>query len=1769
MRRHFIIILTVLSVALCASAGVDAPDFAYPATVKTSADSLLKAATRGNDGIRQLQALMELTVADNLIDRDTRQESVKRILEYASMQKNRQIGALMNLYAATLADNMYSSQRYVFDRRELPLTPRPADMAQWSGEMFTAFIDSLCRVAMSEAGSMPLADLEKVIVSDRTQRIFFPTVADFVAARYAALAPSDKRDKIYSEIISRQRENSQAWYYWKMRNIGTDYKPLLKLYREAPDKTAALILWQNITADISQGEQILDDPEFLATLSETVVAARNTPFENCIGNFEKMMNACAMDVECAERIPAETACKIKLGNIANVSEVGLVFSRFQSYEAREKYVSRKTGKPADRHRLDFNVGKATHAYRDTSVSVSLPRGYYTLSVIANGKTALTGIKPLDVITALPVVYDNGGTNTVGVYDASSGHPVKDAAVQIVDNKGKIKASGKTDSNGLWSLPGKKKEGPGYLSVSVNGFSMPFHNVRLRVYGAPRHDSDKRVTIATNRGVYHVADTVRFLAVAMADSVVIADLDLDVEFTDADGNVVDSISGTTDAFGRFAGTLAVPANVERTGSFSIEVSGNRRSGHEYIYGSTDVTVSDFKLQGIEIRSFNAVTDMPTDSSATVKGKVYTFSGQPVPDAMVNLTYNGQKTPLQTRTDAAGSFSVKIKYPEEFFDENGDLEDEYDYVYLTADVTGPDGSTVSAETSFNTEYPYNLTANILKSLNNVSVTAFNRTSPLVVETRVWNYADTANVPLAWKMLKRESNGRMSSVSGTPVLTGTLSRPGRDSIDISALETGIYNLVISPVDTLLADGWMSPSIPVYNPNGKTLPYSDQIITVIEKEVKVSGDKMTVTLGVSEPGAWVNTVIPCKDKAARVESRHYQAGYHTVEVDIAGISEDLSYIRFYTSRDAVPQIINVNVAREPADALNLTLESFRDKVFSGSVQTWTLKATDAKGQPVHAAVLADIHDSRVDRLNTAPGLWIRRPWMPDLFSIIPLRSYSYPYGFYQKIKTPRYNSVYAPDWKYTLSNYYVRGRKMHKSAAQSDAEEVYDMAAVAENSTLESMPVMAYGVKSEARSESLMEVVTTAGADVQEAEEEAPVPDPTQQFALREGDILDALWAPMLTTDISTGAADISFAVPNANTTWTATVTSWTKDLASKKLTRTFVSSRPVMVSINTPRFMRTADKASVIATYMNTTDSVLSVNASISVAGADSIARVLTIRPKGTETLTIDVVAPSVPGEDIYVTARAYTGKYGDGERRAIPVMESQANVVESINFYINAADSVFSMKLPERKGKDFDLRLTFTENPMWTVVEALPDILGKNVLPTANSQAAAYFSAATALGLMSAHPELEYTFNKTDLRKAMKQAADALIKLQGADGGWQWGPWSTSSDVYTTGAVLDFMATLRRAGYLPDDKEFNEALKKAVRYYDGAVRQTDLVYTITRPAFPEVVQSLNGRSVSDRTIQWIVKDWKKFNVPLKAQAASALHFNGNKNLARTLIGSLDQFGTQTPDKGFEFKNIQSLQTYAWLLEAYGAIVPKSPHVDGLRQYLIVRRQATDWGNSVITSWIVNAMINSGTPWCEPADGCIVRTESGVMKFKPTDRMGTLDVPVEGQNLTIETAGKTPSYGAVTARYIAPMADIKAFSDGEITVEKSLLRQHDGQWTRVDSLHVGDRVKTVLTVKTDRPMSQVIISDDRAAALEPVDQLPGYIWAERVCAYRENRDAATNIFVDYLPKGTYVFEYELNVNNAGMFSTGLATVTCTQAPTLTAHSSGSMLTVSPMRK
>ncbi len=83
-------------------------------------------------------------------------------------------------------------------------------------------------------------------------------------------------------------------------------------------------------------------------------------------------------------------------------------------------------------------------------------------------------------------------------------------------------------------------------------------------------------------------------------------------------------------------------------------------------------------------------------------------------------------------------------------------------------------------------------------------------------------------------------------------------------------------------------------------------------------------------------------------------------------------------------------------------------------------------------------------------------------------------------------------------------------------------------------------------------------------------------------------------------------------------------------------------------------------------------------------------------------------------------------------------------------------------------------------------------------------------------------------------------------------------------------------------------------------------------------------------------------------------------------------------------------------------------------------------------------------------------------------------------------------------------------------------------------------------------------------RATGSEPLNVLSGYRPQRAHGYYESTRDAATNFFFGYLPKGTHVFEYTLFATHEGRFSVGPASVECMYAPEFRAHSAGMQIRV-----
>ena len=243
------------------------------------------------------------------------------------------------------------------------------------------------------------------------------------------------------------------------------------------------------------------------------------------------------------------------------------------------------------------------------------------------------------------------------------------------------------------------------------------------------------------------------------------------------------------------------------------------------------------------------------------------------------------------------------------------------------------------------------------------------------------------------------------------------------------------------------------------------------------------------------------------------------------------------------------------------------------------------------------------------------------------------------------------------------------------------------------------------------------------------------------------------------------------------------------------------------------------------------------------------------------------------------------------------------------------------------------------------------------------------------------------------------------------------------------------------------------------------------------------------------------------------------------------------------------------------------PKS-EIDAMRQWVIVQAQASDDFGVCNPDYIVAAVMLTGSDWTSvpvaqnvtvngrPLD--VADSESATGYFSKTlDASGKI-------NVTIKPNGVTPSYGSLIMIFNAPAAKVKARPGRDISIEKRVLVQRGGQWVETQNFSLGERLRVQLTIVAKRNLQYVSIDDERPAAFEPVEQLPGYVWDGGTSFYRENLDASTRLFIPWLAKGSYHISYDMTANVAGTFLSGIATIQSQYAPELTAHSSGCFVTI-----
>jgi len=246
--------------------------------------------------------------------------------------------------------------------------------------------------------------------------------------------------------------------------------------------------------------------------------------------------------------------------------------------------------------------------------------------------------------------------------------------------------------------------------------------------------------------------------------------------------------------------------------------------------------------------------------------------------------------------------------------------------------------------------------------------------------------------------------------------------------------------------------------------------------------------------------------------------------------------------------------------------------------------------------------------------------------------------------------------------------------------------------------------------------------------------------------------------------------------------------------------------------------------------------------------------------------------------------------------------------------------------------------------------------------------------------------------------------------------------------------------------------------------------------------------------------------------------------------------------------------------------------------MKVWLLKQKQTQDWKTTKATTEAIYALLLRGTDWLatepnveitvgsikiDPKNMPEQKAEAGTGYIK-TSWNGT-EIKSEMGNVTVVKKDEGVSWGSLYWQYFEQLDKItphetplklskKLFIERMGMVGKSMDEVKQGT-----DIKVGDKVIVRIELRVDREMQYVHMKDMRAAGFEPINVISTYKWQDGLGYYESTKDASTNFFFSYLPKGTYVFEYPVRATLAGDFSNGISSIQCMYAPEFTSHSEG----------
>ena len=1612
-RSVIIIITMILANSLFSRSHAAAPDFAFPEKVEKSAEADLKAALKASDGKGVVNAMIRLGLARSIVNTDSIGAFIEKLEGITAREKDPLTKSLLNALEARIYVQLYDADSWTYDRRET-VADSGNDYRKWSAGQFLNKVMDLTSGSLKDAEALqqsPLNDYVGIVDINHENLRFYPTLFDFIAgvgiANLKEFAPPH-RMKILSPLLITDPTNPALRPGPTCRPMAMILGLYSALIRFHADRPAPLFQQQVSVRDFvryhvynpdeynsGEGNSVwslyLDevlrlykdncDSEFAGLflcaadegdsgdrarelyrlLNEYQEQFPGSFLKPNINNALKELTKTSADIQLPAQVAPGRPIKIKV-NARNARKIAIQLNKLPD----NADLSRSEVWPSSGNqgvmvdtavvRLDNEIPYIT----DVETSLTFPDyGLYIIKLTVDGKQSSGSQQVIRCSDLTLSTLSVGESQSAWVINALDGNPVAGAELFFTPwsrRQGKSALKGVTDALGEKELAVTEY---GFISAAKGDDKFAPSVSILTQYNYAERKSEG-IDIFTSLGLYRPGDDVEFALVAYNTDnngrTPLSDARIGVTLRDVNYQSVDTIFLVTDSWGRAEGKFTLPT-AGLTGQFSLSAAKVTGSDKVLNYiGSHYFTVSDYKLPTFEVTKVAVNRPATYADSASVIGKAVTYSGFPVSDAQVKASLTVQqgfwwwKTTstvfftTETVTDADGQFTVDI--PAQAI---SSAPSRNGIFVCNIEVTSADGETRTMTATFNMGKPLGIIPSIPAVINVA------RQFKASVEARDAN-GDPRPLDLIYTVMRdsvRVAEGKIPTGSVTSV--------------ISNLPTGVYSLEFAPVDTALADPARPCEITVYRPMDKVCPVDSHLWIPESSIVADPAGSFSIITGsaadnavarvivTSYPGKIVNKRWVNLKRGMQSITGKIPAGEESVRVLVQSVKD--------FKAESYEVAVKSNTARK---SVTLEIETFRDKVIPGQDEKITLRVKPVGGADAASAVMLDMANKAIDVL--APNNLRLSKFSDASWSVSydGLRFYSRSYNAHSNIKYSDAYTIIPPKFqfyglsfgtvgRYMMSKFSIRGSRSMATNGSADM-------------VVEDKAMMAEADYDEAAVET-MAAPAAAGmaADAGSVSSEEPK---ESDDSYRPSEIPLAFFRPMLTTG-EDGTLEITYTVPDANTTWILRALAYNKELLASSAEVEIVSSKPVMVSQNAPRFLRAGDSMTLSASIMNDTDTTREVKVISEILSADGLTLLykneeeLTLPAKGSAVTSVSVNAP-VGQTGLIYRVRAMSGDYTDGEQSLLPILPSEQDVVESEIFYLAPGQNSFTISLPAVSDDD-RVYLNFTENPAWQVVSALPG-LRDNSINSSVEASAALFSAAVAEGLMREYPEvarvlrrwvetndpaliseleknselksmllsatpwvsealsdtermqrLALLFDRRETSKVIASAIDRLAMMR-ADGGWSWSDRYPVVSRWATEVILEELGQLKRMGYLPSDQRLNKMIKETVAYLDKETarefarypRGDYWLYVMIRDNFTDIPLSTAASRVVEAQVQKALADWKNASVAMKGVYALMLNNHGYNASARQILQSLREFSTSTPEKGMWWQQLDRYST-----------------------------------------------------------------------------------------------------------------------------------------------------------------------------------------------------------------------------------------------------------------